>query len=251
LPPPGGRKDPKTVMGLANRLQKAESEASRLLASGRPAEALDLVVPLVAEYPDLPSSRKLVVEALEAVGKLAEAREHIEAYLAHDPTDRTMLGRLAKIELEKGSPHRAARILHAALALPPTVTEPIASNGISEVETALRLDLGLALIRMGKKNEAIPIFEQILVHNPNNFQAHNNLGAIYTEKGDFERGLAHLRKAVALVPDRPTQLENLATALMLAGKTNEAFTTAQSLLSRNPGNTTAHAVIEELSRKRK
>ncbi|MGQ9661215.1 MAG: sulfatase-like hydrolase/transferase [Kiritimatiellia bacterium] len=244
-------KDPKKMMRILNFSLAVEQNASRLLVMGQPDQAVALLAPLIAEYGDLPAPRKLMVEALEAMGKLAEAREHIEAYLAHDPGDRLMLGRLAKLELQQGRTEKAEALLRDALALPVSVIEPVESNGVSEVETTLRLDLGLALVRLGRKDEAIMQFKQILSADPNNFQAHNNLGAIYTERGDYEPALEHLRKAVALAPDRPAQLANLATALLLARKSNDALAAAQSLLTFDPTNATARAIIEELSGKTK
>jgi arylsulfatase A-like enzyme/tetratricopeptide (TPR) repeat protein len=239
----GTRKGPKAMMPVLNLSQAAEQQASAFIGFSRAQEAVELLQPVIAAHPELPGPRKLLVEALEALDRLADARPHVEAYLAHDPADREMLGRLGKILLAAGRIDESVRTLTHALDTPASVIEPVGSNGVSQVAANLRLDLGLAFSRQGRRQEALRQFERVLAEDPDNFQAHNNLGCMYTEEGKYDQAIRHLKAAANAAPDRPNQQANLATALVLAGRIEEAVGVCENSLKAHPDNGQLHSVL--------
>jgi tetratricopeptide (TPR) repeat protein len=82
--------------------------------------------------------------------------------------------------------------------------------------------LGVALKRSGRTEEAEEAWGTALSHNPADFHAHGNLGALYARQEDPERAIFHLREAVKLRPDHPELLLNLGSILFATGASNEA-----------------------------
>lgn len=70
----------------------------------------------------------------------------------------------------------------------------------------------------------IGIFEEALAANPNDTEALRYLAHAYGIVGRPEDGLAADRRLVELLPRDPRVRYNLACALALAGRTEEAFT---------------------------
>jgi glycosyltransferase involved in cell wall biosynthesis/tetratricopeptide (TPR) repeat protein len=66
------------------------------------------------------------------------------------------------------------------------------------------------LVASGKENEALSALEDIVATDPTHALAHNDLGCLYYGRGDKERTLVHLEKAVALNPHHLDSLKNLA-----------------------------------------
>jgi Flp pilus assembly protein TadD len=56
--------------------------------------------------------------------------------------------------------------------------------------------------------------------NPENDNAHYNLGLAYAKKAATEKAVAHLRKSLQLKPDDPYTLINLAAVLIMNKKSN-------------------------------
>lgn len=60
--------------------------------------------------------------------------------------------------------------------------------------------LGLIEFRAGRHREAISIFKQLLIENPNNPQNHNNIALVYASISDYKSSIAHLEKAIEIDP---------------------------------------------------
>jgi len=92
---------------------------------------------------------------------------------------------------------------------------------------------GLYSVTIGKKEAdycfgiETPSEEQfwssVLETNPNNWQAHNHLGAILYMRGDIKDAYPHFLKATQLKPKNPESHNNLALALSYFGKNDEAI----------------------------
>jgi tetratricopeptide (TPR) repeat protein len=138
---------------------------------------------------------------------------HIIAHLPEEP--RLAVGRLdfynrlARAHQQRGELADAAQPLRAAIRLRPDFAqghyqlgEILAAAGDPDTakacyERALRLDAGLP-----------PVF--------------NDLGVAYAKKGRLDQAVAQFNEALALQPNNRSALQNLATALTMQGKTNEA-----------------------------
>ena len=83
-------------------------------------------------------------------------------------------------------------------------------------------NLGIALTRAGKIPEAKKEYEKALELFPDYAEAHNNLGNILKNEKDYAGAIEHFKKAIVALPDNPSAQNNYGTALALQGNVNEA-----------------------------
>jgi tetratricopeptide (TPR) repeat protein len=69
------------------------------------------------------------------------------------------------------------------------------------------------LYRLGDRAEAVRLYEQAIVEAPRHAAAHNFLGLAYAQRGEMERAVPLLEKAVTLDPSLPSGHYNLGTIL--------------------------------------
>ncbi len=83
-----------------------------------------------------------------------------------------------------------------------------------------RVNLGRAFLQKGLNADAVDVLEQAIRANPASAEAQTNLGIALALGGKLEEGIGHLRKAVDLDPDRVEWRKNLdhAESLRRAGK---------------------------------
>jgi len=118
-----------------------------------------------------------------------------------------------------------------------------------EWEKALELDpgdakanfnLGLALTRNGRLDEAIPHFQKAVEVNPYFAEGHNNLGIALAEKGKVDEAIPHFQKAVEIEPDYGDAQNNLGAALLQEGKIDDAIPHFQKAVEVKPDFADAH-----------
>jgi len=85
-----------------------------------------------------------------------------------------------------------------------------------------RLNYALALLRLGKVEEAIAELEKVQRQDPTIPHTWFNLGIQYKNLGQFDRALQQLEQMVRLVPDEPVSHYNLGVLYRLQGKLEEA-----------------------------
>ncbi len=97
---------------------------------------------------------------------------------------------------------------------------------------ALRLDpqnadglynLGTALLRGGRMDEAARSLEEVLRIDPDYSRAHTNLGGIRFHQGDLESAVAHWEKALSIDPDDPWANHNCAVQYQKRGACDRAI----------------------------
>jgi tetratricopeptide (TPR) repeat protein len=116
-------------------------------------------------------------------------------------------------------------------------------EGIAEVKIALELDplssvinrfLGLILQSAHKLDQAIEQLQKTLELYPNHVGALMFLGAAYAENGEYEAGIAVLKRAVSITKgESPFALGFLGYAYGLAGKKEEAQEILDKVLERS------------------
>jgi predicted Zn-dependent protease len=84
-------------------------------------------------------------------------------------------------------------------------------------------------IRQGKYDIALSFFEALVVLNPENAYDAQTLGAIYLQKGEAAKALKYFDKALKLDADHASTLLNLAKALFMLNKKEEALKLANIL----------------------
>jgi tetratricopeptide (TPR) repeat protein len=82
-------------------------------------------------------------------------------------------------------------------------------------------NLAVALEKLGRADEAIAVMLKKDKLKPGQYTTHANLGTFYLHTGDFENGVAHIRKALAINPDAHFGREKyqlMAAEFLLAAK---------------------------------
>ncbi|MBC8393806.1 MAG: tetratricopeptide repeat protein, partial [Deltaproteobacteria bacterium] len=85
-------------------------------------------------------------------------------------------------------------------------------------------NLGIALNKQGRTEEAIENFIKTLQLNPRYINAYNNLGVALVQTGKTDEALIYLQKALQIDPDTTDTHINLGIALFSKGRTEDAIT---------------------------
>jgi tetratricopeptide (TPR) repeat protein len=101
-------------------------------------------------------------------------------------------------------------------------------------------DLGTALFKKGRIDEAIAQFREAVRINPDDGEAHNNLGSALFQNGSAEEAIAQFREAVRINPAIADAYSNLGIALYQLGRTEEAVAQYREALKIDPTNAEAH-----------
>ncbi len=128
-------------------------------------------------------------------------------------------------------------------------------EAIAQFEQALRINpgfagahynLGNAFLQEGKLSEAIGHYEQTLRLNPDFANAHYNLGNALVRAGRVPEAMEHWEQALRIKPGFADAHYNLGVALARAGRTPEAIEHLQRALRINPGLTQARNALAQL-----
>jgi len=82
--------------------------------------------------------------------------------------------------------------------------------------------------------DALSWYERSLEKNPNNAQAHNNMGIILSMLGAHEAAIEHFKEAKNINPELPQVYNNLGNAQESIGQLNEAIKTYEMAISVQP-----------------
>jgi tetratricopeptide (TPR) repeat protein len=95
-------------------------------------------------------------------------------------------------------------------------------------------NLGNALLKMGRVDEAITQYQKALEIKPDFAEAHNNLGYVQFQKNNVDEGIAHFQKALQINPDYAEAHYNFGYALCQKGRVDEGITHFQRALQIKP-----------------
>ena len=103
-----------------------------------------------------------------------------------------------------------------------------------------RNNLGVALARQGRLDEAIYHYFESLRIKADQGEVHNNLANALAARGDSEEALSHYYKALQIAPDSASAHNNLGITLARLGKVDEAIGHYQEALRLKPDYAGAH-----------
>ncbi|HWR57564.1 MAG TPA: tetratricopeptide repeat protein [Thermodesulfovibrionales bacterium] len=103
-----------------------------------------------------------------------------------------------------------------------------------------RNNLGNALMKVGRIDEAIEQYNIALRLEPDSSEAHNNLGGAYYMKDDIDKALGHFKIAIALNPDNVEAHNNLGSTYLVKGLLGEALAQYHIALRLKPDYAEAH-----------
>ena len=99
---------------------------------------------------------------------------------------------------------------------------------------------GFLLNGLGRYDEAIKAYEKAIEVNPNNADAHNNLGHTYSEKGMFDEAILAYKEAIAINPNDVVVHNNLGNAYDGKRMYDEAILAFKKAIAINPDYALAH-----------
>jgi len=101
-------------------------------------------------------------------------------------------------------------------------------------------NLGAALVRMGRTEEAMAQYEQALRIKPDYATAHNNLGVVLRQTGHIQQAIHHYEEALRINPDMADAHNNLGFVLARLGRLNEAIEQYRQALRIEPAQAEVH-----------
>ncbi len=99
---------------------------------------------------------------------------------------------------------------------------------------------GIEASKAQKYEEAIKYFEAVLGINPDNAEAHNNLGLAYMRLSRRAEAAEAFRRAIRINPDHADAHYNMGFAYRKLGRYNEARAVYKKAIRINPGYAEAH-----------
>ena len=161
-------------------------------------------------------------------GTMAECAAQLSEQVHRHPEDLLMRASLAGLVTEEGdykAAEQAWRFLSARL----------------PQSAGYRYNLGTALHRQGKLDEAVVCYRDALRLDPLHVRAHINLGNALVQRDRLPEAVEHLQAALRIEPQDAAAQNNLGAALMKARRFAEAEAAFREALRLEPGYTDARA----------
>ncbi|HEV2199391.1 MAG TPA: tetratricopeptide repeat protein [Bryobacteraceae bacterium] len=145
-----------------------------------------------------------------------------------DPKSSDLLFRLAETQRRKGDVNTAIETFRRASQAAPTDPRPL-------------LQLGLLMDGTGRREQAKPIYEQILKLQPDHPIALNNLAFIKAEEGtDLDEALTMAQRARQKLPGSPNIKDTLGWIYIKKNLSDDAVRIFRELVDQEPGNPSFH-----------
>ncbi|MGH7982455.1 MAG: tetratricopeptide repeat protein [Candidatus Udaeobacter sp.] len=113
----------------------------------------------------------------------------------------------------------------------------------STVYPVVRMNLGIALLKKGRADEAIAQFQAVLKDRPNDASAYDNIGTALLGKGDSQSAIAAYQKALSIQSRYPSAHFGLGMALDDSGRVGEAIAHYQEAIREDPDFAEAYYVL--------
>ncbi len=153
-----------------------------------------------------------------------KAIQLFEGVLTENPKDAAMLFRLAETYRRKGDLNKSIDLFRRSSQAAPNDTNPL-------------LQLGLLLDGTGRREEAKPIYEQILKINPAHPVALNNLAFIKAEEGvDLDQALTMAQRARQTLPNSTDIADTLGWVYIKKNLSDDAVRLFTDLVRKDPAN---------------
>jgi tetratricopeptide (TPR) repeat protein len=110
----------------------------------------------------------------------------------------------------------------------------------------LQLKLGLALDRTGDATGELDVLQKAIQLDPHMAIAHNQIGYLASQSGDYPAAEEHFRKAVTAAPAYVEAWVSLAATLGMEHRYPEAQKALESALQLDPKNTSALDLRKDL-----
>jgi putative PEP-CTERM system TPR-repeat lipoprotein len=223
----------------------------------------------VALDPETPRPRLVLARLLMQQNRLDQAEEEIAQLRDAFPGKPTILDLAGELAYRQGEPAEAARIYGKANEVAPGTrfvtrkagAQWAAGDRTGSVETlrtwleahpedaTAQLALAQRYQNMGRVEQAVAGYRELLSLAPENPVVHNNLAWLLRTRQP-EEALHHVKRARELAPDSPEIQDTHAMILLDQGKEGQAIRILQRVVERRPDNPTlrfhlAQALLED------
>lgn len=172
--------------------------------------------------------------ALLRAERKGEADKFAADWLRQQPKDMTMRGYLAERALAEQRHGDAVALFQKMNEISPD--NPLVLNNLAWAASQV------------KDPKALEYAEQAQALAPDNPAILDTLGVIQVDRGQTDKGLANLQRAVSLAPDAAQLRLNLAKSYVRAGRKDEARKELETLMPKLKDGTTLHKAATELSK---
>jgi tetratricopeptide (TPR) repeat protein len=176
---------------------------------GDRAAAMDAARTIMRQHPRFTTAYGMLASMQRGSGDLRGAIATLEDASRRGIADQSVLVGLAGYLSEAGELPKAAQVLDAVIAAHPDYAEAYNSRGV-------------VAMRLGRRDEARAALRKVLELDPTSAKAYENLGENELGAGNLPAAIDNLRKAVDLDPQLYDALFNLAQALVVQGRRDEA-----------------------------
>lgn len=189
-----------------------------------------------------PKGRYMMGKSLRAQGEFAAAIVEFQKSQTDVNYKKSSLANLGEIYYIMNLNAQAVNYLEEAIVLDPKNSNlhlklAGACERLGKIDKAAS-EYNLALTKSGDNQEILMslenIWKQRVNQNPNDAEAHANLGAVYQKKNDFASALAQYNKAEELNPSNVTTRLNMGTLYQAQKEYDTAIEAYDTILAVNP-----------------
>ncbi|HEX5431537.1 MAG TPA: tetratricopeptide repeat protein, partial [Bryobacteraceae bacterium] len=215
------KSNPKDFRGLVGVVETLASEK-------RMGDAIAEVQKAIQTDPDRADLKFALANLDVRAEKYDDAITIFQGLLKKNPKNAGLLFRLAETFRRKGDLNTAIDEFRLASQANPNDPSPL-------------LQLGLLLEGTGRRDQAEPIYEQILKIQPDHPVALNNLAFIKAEQGvDLDQALTMAQRALQKMPNSPDIADTLGWIYIKKNLSDDAVRVFQNLVTKDPANATYH-----------
>jgi tetratricopeptide (TPR) repeat protein len=191
-------------------------------------QAVKLLQEALSQEPDRPDFLLALANLYVRGKRYDEAATVFQRLLKSDPKSSDLLLRLAETQRRKGDVNAAIDTFRLASQAAPADPRPL-------------LQLGLLMDGTGRRDQAKPIYEQILKIQPDHPVALNNLAFIKAEEGqDLDEALTMAQRARQGLPNSPDVMDTLGWIYLKKNLSDDAIRTFKELLVASPNSAAYH-----------
>lgn len=194
--------DPKRLVEIEQLLTKG----NEALRASRSDEAIATFRTIIEKRPDTEDAYRKLALVYWRAQQPARAIATLETALKNGITQPEVRIRLAQYLAESGQPGKAIALLE--------------QDGGNDPDALLAL--GNAFTIAGRNADAVRTYTRLLLLDPGNASAYENMGVAQLQGRDVRGAEASLRRALALNPDLPAALTALGVVLSQTGRKGEA-----------------------------
>ena len=215
------KSNPKDARGMVGLIETMASQ-------NHMADAIKLLQDSIARQPERRDLRLALANLDVRDQRYDDAVKLLQELLKTDPKSPDLLLRLAETERRKGDVNGAIETFRLASQAAPADPRPL-------------LQLGLLMDGTGRRDQAKPIYEQILKIQPDQPVALNNLAYIKAEEGqDLDEALTMAQRARQGLPNSPDVMDTLGWIYLKKNLSDDAIRTFKELVATAPNSAAYH-----------